>query len=109
MPIIWVVKPIEVTLNRVLYKKLISEVFINMVLEKLKTILSEQFDVDESEITMDTNIYEDLEADSLDLVDLLSSIEEEFDIETDTDDDIINSINTVGDIVNFISEIKNID
>lgn len=109
MPIIWVVKPIEVILNRVLYKKLISEVFINMVLEKLKTILSEQFDVDESEITMDTNIYEDLEADSLDLVDLLSSIEEEFDIETDTDDDIINSINTVGDIVNFISEIKNID
>lgn len=109
MPIIWVVKPIEVTLNRVLYKKLISEVFINMVLEKLKTILSEQFDVDESEITMDTNIYEDLEADSLDLVDLLSSIEEEFDIETDADDDIINSINTVGDIVNFISEIKNID
>lgn len=109
MPIIWVVKPMEVILNRVLYKKLISEVFINMVLEKLKTILSEQFDVDESEITMDTNIYEDLEADSLDLVDLLSSIEEEFDIETDTDDDIINSINTVGDIVNFISEIKNID
>lgn len=109
MPIIWVVKPIEVILNGVLYKKLISEVFINMVLEKLKTILSEQFDVDESEITMDTNIYEDLEADSLDLVDLLSSVEEEFDIETDADDDIINSINTVGDIVNFISEIKNID
>ncbi len=80
-----------------------------MILEKLKTILSEQFDVDESEITLETNIYEDLEADSLDLVDLLFSVEEEFDIETDADDDIINSINTVGDIVNFISEIKNID
>lgn len=109
MPIIWVVKPIEGILNRVLYKKLISEVFNNMVLEKLKAILSEQFDVDESQITSETNIYEDLEADSLDLVDLLSSIEEEFDIEINAEDDIINSINTVGDIVNFISEIKNMD
>lgn len=80
-----------------------------MVLEKLKAILSEQFDVDESQITPETNIYEDLEADSLDLVDLLSSIEEEFDIEINAEDDIINSINTVGDIVNFISEIKNMD
>ena len=80
-----------------------------MVLEKLKAILSEQFDVDESQITSETNIYEDLEADSLDLVDLLSSIEEEFDIEINAEDDIINSINTVGDIVNFISEIKNMD
>ena len=80
-----------------------------MILEKLKAILSEQFDVDESQITLDTNIYEDLEADSLDLVDLLSSIEEEFDIEIDADDDLVNSINTVGDVVNFISEIKNID
>lgn len=90
-------------------QKIISEVFNNMILEKLKAILSEQFDVDESQITLDTNIYEDLEADSLDLVDLLSSIEEEFDIEIDADDDLVNSINTVGDVVNFISEIKNID
>ena len=71
-----------------------------MVLEKLKSILSEQFDVDESKITPETNLIEDLEADSLDLVDLISSIEDEFDIEAE--DEVMNSIVTVGDIANYI-------
>lgn len=48
-----------------------------MVLEKVKAILSEQFDVEEDSITPDTNLSEDLEADSLDVVDLLMSIEDE--------------------------------
>ena len=52
-----------------------------MVLEKVKAILSEQFDVEEDSITPDTNLSEDLEADSLDVVDLLMSIEDEFEIE----------------------------
>lgn len=87
----------------------ISEGFANMVLEKLKKILSEQFDVDESQIIPETNLYEDLEADSLDLMDLISSIEEEFDIEIDTDDDVLNSVSTVDDIVRLVSEFKHID
>ena len=45
-----------------------------MVLEKVKAILSEQFDVEEDSITPDTNLSEDLEADSLDVVDLLMSM-----------------------------------
>lgn len=77
-----------------------------MVLEKVKAILSEQFDIEESSITMDTNLFDDLEADSLDLADLLASVEDEFDIEAT--DDVISSINTVGDVVKYISEIKNI-
>lgn len=77
-----------------------------MVLEKVKAILSEQFDIDESSITIDTNLFDDLEADSLDLADLLASVEDEFDIEAT--DDVISSINTVGDVVKYISEIKNI-
>lgn len=77
-----------------------------MVLERIKAILSEQFDVDESGITMDTNLFDDLEADSLDLADLLASVEDEFDIEAS--DDVISSISTVGDVVKYISEIKNI-
>ena len=77
-----------------------------MVLERVKAILSEQFDIDESNITMDTNLFDDLEADSLDLADLLASVEDEFDIEAT--DDVISSINTVGDVVRYISEIKNI-
>ena len=52
-----------------------------MVLEKVKAILSEQFDVEEDSITADTSIADDLGADSLDVVDLLMSIEDEFEIE----------------------------
>ena len=47
-----------------------------MVLEKVKAILSEQFDVEEDTITADTTIQDDLGADSLDVVDLLMSIED---------------------------------
>ena len=52
-----------------------------MVFEKVKAILSEQFDVEEDSITLDTTIADDLGADSLDVVDLLMSIEDEFEIE----------------------------
>lgn len=48
-----------------------------MVLEKVKAILAEQFDVEEDKITADTDLQEDLGADSLDVVDLLMSIEDE--------------------------------
>ena len=58
-----------------------------MVLEKVKAILAEQFDVDEDKITADTDLQEDLGADSLDVVDLLMSIEDEFDVEDDFEDE----------------------
>lgn len=76
-----------------------------MVLEKLKAILAEQFDIEESDITLETNLFEDLNADSLDLIDLISSVEYEFDIEAE--DDVLSSINTVGDIVDYINGINN--
>lgn len=71
-----------------------------MVLEKVKAILSEQFDVEEDSITVDTKISEDLGADSLDVVDLLMSLEDEFEIEVP--DDEIENIKTVGELVKFI-------
>lgn len=71
-----------------------------MVLEKLKSILSEQFDVEEDTITAETNLADDLGADSLDVVDLLMSIEDEFEVEIpDTE---IENIKTVGAIVEYI-------
>ena len=79
-----------------------------MVFERLKSILKEQFDVEESSITLETNVYKDLEADSLDLADLLASVEDEFEIDIEADEDISGSISSVGDIVNYISEIKGI-
>lgn len=71
-----------------------------MVLEKVKTILAEQFDVEEEKINEDTDLQEDLGADSLDVVDLLMSIEDEFEIEIP--DDEIENIKTVGSLVAYI-------
>ena len=71
-----------------------------MVLEKVKAILSEQFDVEEDSITPDTNLSEDLEADSLDVVDLLMSSEDEFEIEVP--DEEIENIKTVDQLVKYI-------
>lgn len=73
-----------------------------MVLEKVKAILSEQFDAEEDTITPETNIADDLGADSLDVVDLLMSIEDEFEIEIP--DGEIDNIKTVGDLVSYIEE-----
>ena len=71
-----------------------------MVLEKVKAILAEQFDVDEDKITADTDLQEDLGADSLDVVDLLMSIEDEFNVEVP--DEEIENIKTVGALVSYI-------
>ncbi len=71
-----------------------------MVFEKVKSILCEQLDADENKVTMDTLIAEDLGADSLDVVDLLMSLEDEFDVEIP--DEEIENIKTVGNLVQYI-------
>ncbi len=71
-----------------------------MVLEKVKAILAEQFDVEEDKVTADTDLQEDLGADSLDVVDLLMSIEDKFGVEVP--DDEIENIKTVGSLVSYI-------
>ncbi len=76
------------------------------IFEKVAKIISEQFDVDESEITPETNLFKDLDADSLDLADLLASVEDEFGIEAT--DEVIETIKTVEDIVSYIDDVKGI-
>ena len=73
-----------------------------MVLEKVKKILMDQLDVEEEKVTADASITEDLGADSLDFVDLVMSLEEEFDVEIP--DDQVENIKTVGDIVKYIED-----
>lgn len=73
-----------------------------MIFEKVRKIICEQFDLDEENVTADTLLEDDLEADSLDLVDLVMSFEDEFQIEVP--DEEIESIKTVGDIVKYIEE-----
>ncbi|MBQ8121602.1 MAG: acyl carrier protein [Ruminococcus sp.] len=71
-----------------------------MVFDKIKSIIVDQLDADENEVTMEANIQDDLGADSLDVVDLVMSIEENFDIEIPDED--VENIKTVGDIVKYI-------
>ena len=73
-----------------------------MVLEKVKSILAEQFDVEEDTITEETSLQDDLVADSLDVVDLLMSIEDEFSIEVPDED--VENIKTVGSLVAYIEQ-----
>ena len=74
-----------------------------MVLEKIKAILSTQFDVDADSITVDTDLVDDLGADSLDLVDMLMSLEDEFNI-GEVPDEMVEKIRTVGQLVTYIEE-----
>ena len=76
-----------------------------MVFEKVKSILIDQLDVEEEKVTPEASIADDLGADSLDIVDLVMSLEEEFDLEIP--DDQVETIKTVGDIVKYIED--NID
>ena len=71
-----------------------------MIFEKLKEIILEQLDVDEEDIVPEADILEDLNADSLDVVLLMKTISEEF--EMAVPDDAVDSIKTVGDIVDYI-------
>lgn len=71
-----------------------------MVFEKIKNILAEQLGADEAEMTMDTNIAKDLGADSLDVVELLMSIEDEFEVEIP--DEEIENIRTIGELTEYI-------
>ena len=72
----------------------------NNMFEKVKKILVEQLGVSEEQVTMEANIVEDLEADSLDAVEIIVRIEEEFDLQVD--DEAAENVKTVGDLVKCI-------
>lgn len=71
-----------------------------MVLEKVKKIIVEQLGVEEDEIAMESSFIDDLGADSLDIVELIMALEEEFDLEIP--DNEAEKITTVGDAVEYI-------
>ena len=68
-----------------------------MIFEKLAALIAEQFNVDVDTVTMETSFSDDLNADSVDIVDLSMALEEEFGIEEEA-----SSISTVGDLVRFL-------
>ena len=74
-----------------------------MILEKLITIVAQQFGVNESSISVETSFEDDLGADSVDLVELSMALEEEFEVEEMNEDDVA-GIHTVGDLLKFLQE-----
>jgi len=71
-----------------------------IMFEKIKKIIVEQLGVDEDEVTMESSFIDDLGADSLDIVELIMALEEEFDIEIP--DSEAEKISVVGDVVEYI-------
>lgn len=74
-----------------------------MYYEKVKMMISEQFEIEEDDINMETSFKDDLNADSLDLMELVMGLEDEFELEFD--DENVEDINTVEDAVNYIEKI----
>jgi acyl carrier protein len=73
-------------------------------LERVKKIIVDRLGVEESVITLESNFKEDLDADSLDVVELVMELEDEFDLEISDED--AEKIATVGDVVNYIASQK---
>lgn len=69
------------------------------IFDQIKKMIVEQLDVDADKITMTTNFTEDLALDSLDVFEVIDKIEDEYDIEIETDD----SLATVGDLVDYVA------
>ena len=73
-----------------------------MTFEKIREIIVEQLGVDESAVTLETSLMKDLEADSLDAVEIIMAIEDEFEIEVP--DEEAEKFANVGDIVKYVEE-----
>ena len=75
-----------------------------MVFETVKKIIAENMNVDAEKITMETLLVDDLGADSLDAVELIMALEDEFDLVME--DDAAQNVKSVGDLVKYIEEHK---
>ena len=72
------------------------------MLEKMKEIIADQLRVSEDEVTLEASFKDDLDADSLDLFELVMALEEEYDVEIPSDD--LAELNTVGDVINYLKD-----
>lgn len=72
------------------------------IFEKVKKLCAEQLDIDEAKVVESASFQDDLEADSLDLVEMIMALEDEFDIKIS--DEEAENIKTVGDAVKYITD-----
>ncbi len=75
-----------------------------MLFEHVRNALAKQFEIDPETITAETNLIDDLGADSLDVVELMMFIEESFDLAIP--DDVLHTFHTVGDVVTYVDGAK---
>jgi acyl carrier protein len=73
--------------------------------DKVKSIISAQFSVAEDTLTLTTNLKTDLKADSIDLVELAMTLEEEFSLPEPADDAELPNMETIGDVLNYLKSI----
>lgn len=73
-----------------------------MISEKVMKLIIEQFNIEEDSVDLDTSFRDDLNADSLDLVELVMGLEDEFGLEIEDED--VEAIKTVGDAIEYIKE-----
>lgn len=73
-----------------------------MTFEKIQAIIVDQLDKEVSEVTLETKFREDLDADSLDLFQIINDIEDEFDVKIESDEGLL----TVADLVNYVDNIN---
>ena len=74
--------------------------------EKMKSIIAEQLNIDASEITLESSFKDDLNADSLDLFEMVMALEDNYGVEIPSED--LEKLLTVGDVVNYLKD-KGID
>ena len=75
---------------------------IEEIFQTMRDLVAEQFAVDAAEVTMETSFEEDLGADSVDLVELVMAMEEEFEV-GEIEEEELGSLKTVGDAVNYLA------
>ncbi|AUJ31606.1 MAG: acyl carrier protein [Liquorilactobacillus nagelii] len=70
------------------------------ILTKVQEIVAEQLDVDQEKVTMKANIKDDLEADSLDVFEIMNELEDDLDIKLEADE----NVQTIEDVVNYVKK-----
>ena len=73
------------------------------IFEKVREIIAEQFSMEPESVTADSTLEDDLGADSVDLVDLVVTLEQEFNLE-ETEESVLEEIKTVGDVADYIAK-----
>ena len=71
-------------------------------IDKIKDIIVDKLGIDEEKVTREASFKDDLDADSLDLFELVMALEEEYDVEIPSDD--LAELNTVGDVINYLKD-----